>query len=280
VPPRPSATERRFVLTLGGVVCGFVTSAEGGDISAPVIHEPGGAFVRKRLGPPAPTPIDLSFDLSLDKVVYEWIAQAWAGNATPRGGSLIELDPNNQARAELTFENAVVAASTVPAMDAASKTPCVLNVRLVAAVTGRHAPSGPAVGVTAKPKKAWLPSNFRLELGDLDTKRVSKVEAFTVPTGEKGAVDFPDLRVELAETSSEKWTSWHEEFVVQGKNDDQHEKAGALVFLAPDQKAELGSVKLAGVGIYRLARPPAREGQEQVSRIQASLYCERMELAV
>ncbi len=206
MPPRPSATERRFVLTLGGVVCGFVTSAEGGDISAPVIHEPGGAFVRKRLGPPAPTPIDLSFDLSLDKVVYEWIAQAWAGNATPRGGSLIELDPNNQARAELTFENAVVAASTVPAMDAASKTPCVLNVRLVAAVTGRHAPSGPAVGVTAKPKKAWLPSNFRLELGDLDTKRVSKVEAFTVPTGEKGAVDFPDLRVELAETSSEKWT--------------------------------------------------------------------------
>jgi len=104
MPPRPSAVDRRFVLSLGGVVSGFVTSAEGGDISAPVIREPGGAFVRKRLGPAAPTPIDLSFDLSLDKVVYEWIAQAWAGNAVPRNGSLIELDPNNRARAELTLQ--------------------------------------------------------------------------------------------------------------------------------------------------------------------------------
>jgi hypothetical protein len=190
MPPRPSATERRFVLTLGGVVCGFVTSAEGGDISAPVIREPDGAFVRKRLGPPAPTPIDLGFDLSLDKVVYEWIAQAWAGNAMPRNGSLIELDQSNQARAELTFEHAVIVATTVPAMDAMSKTPCVLSVRLVAAITSRHASSGPAAGVTAKPKKAWLPSNFRLELGELDTKRVSKMEAFTVPTGENGASTF------------------------------------------------------------------------------------------
>jgi hypothetical protein len=280
MPPRPSATERRFVLTIGGVVCGFVTSAEGGDISAPVIREPGGAFVRKRLGPPAPTPIDLSFDLSLDKAVYEWIARAWAGDATPRSGSLIELDPNNQARVELTFENAVIAATTVPAMDAASKTPCVLSVRLVAALTSRLARSGPVAGMTAKPKKAWLPSNFRLELGDVDTKRVSRVDAFTVPTGEKVGVDFPDLRVQLAETSSEQWTSWHDEFVVQGKNDDQGEKVGALVFLAPDQKAELGRVKLAGVGIYRLAPRPAPEGPEQVGRMQASLYCEQMELAI
>jgi hypothetical protein len=66
----------------------------------------------------------------------------------------------------------------------------------------------------------------------------------------------------------------------RGKNDDQHEKAGAIVFLAPDEKAELGRVKLAGVGIYRLVGPAASDGTEQVGRIQAGLYCERMELAV
>jgi hypothetical protein len=279
MPPRPSAAQRRFLLILGEVVCGFVTSAEGGDISAPVIREPDGTVVRKRLGPPAPMPIDLGFDLSLDKVVYEWIGQAWAGNAVPRDGSLIELDSSNQARAELTFENAVIAATTVPAMDAASKTPCVLSVRLVPALTSRHAPSGPAAKVTAKPKKAWLSSNFRLELDDLDAKRVGKVDSFTVPTGER-AVDVPDLRVQLSETGSETWTAWHDEFVVQGKNDDAHEKAGAIVFLAADQKAELGRVKLAGVGIYRLAPPPASEGPQQVGRLQANLYCERIELAL
>jgi len=278
--PRPNDAARgRSVLTLGGTVCGLVSSAEGGDISAPVIREPAGGFFRKRLGQPAPEPIVLSFDLSLDKVVYDWIAEFWKGSSQARSGSVISLDQNNQARSELVFEHAVITATTVPAMDAASKTPCRLTVRLSATETRRLPASGPVAG-PIKPSKPWLPSNFRLEIEGLDGMRVSKIEPLTVVAGTGGAIDFPDLRVLLSADPAKTWSAWHQSFVVEGKNADGAEKSGTLAFLTPDLKAELGRVTLRGLGIHRLAPEPVPDRTAQIARLAADLYCERMALAV
>ena len=147
---------------LDDIDCGFV-SAEGGDISAPVIRVPDGGFVRKQLGDPAPEPILLSFDLSLDKDVYDWIGEFWKGVATEKSGSVISLDQNHKAVSELVFDKAVITATTVPAMDAASKTPCQLSVRLNPAATRRRPASGPVHGPAPPPRKVWLPSNFHLD---------------------------------------------------------------------------------------------------------------------
>ena len=282
MPQTPSLASDRFALTLDGTVCGFLASAEGGDISAPVIREPAGAFTRKRLGAPAPEPIVLSFDLSLVKIIYEWIAEFWQGNASTKSGSLIAVDVDNQARSELVFEKASIVATTVPAMDTASKAPCRLAVRLNPVTTSRRPSSGRIADPRPAPKKPWLPSNFRFEIDGLDTTRVRKIEALTVARGEDGAIDFPDVRVLLAETTSPTWSDWHDEFVVNGKNDDSNEKSGSLVFLAGDQRTRLGSVTLSGLGIYRLTGEPIpqRAAAAQVTRLVAELYCERMELAV
>ena len=71
---RPGLADR-IVLTLDDAVCGFVASAEGGDISAPVVREAAGgeAFVRKHLARASPEEIRLKFGLSLTKPVYEWL---------------------------------------------------------------------------------------------------------------------------------------------------------------------------------------------------------------
>ena len=264
------------MLRIGDTVCGFVTSAEGGDISAPVIREPDGAFVRKRLGAPAPEPIVLSFDLSLEKVVYKWIDEFWKGSASQRDGSVISLDSNNKAVSELVFERAVIAATTVPAMDAAAKTSCSLTVKLNPAATVRRPASG-SVAVVSKPKR-WLAANFRLAIDRLGSEAlVSQIDPLTVVAGAGEAVDFPDLRVLISEARAENWSAWHHEFVVLGK--DGGEARGQLDFLAPDLKTVLGRLSLRGLGIHRLARVPEL-GDAQVRRLVAELYCERMELAV
>jgi len=283
MPQTPShATARgRFLLTLDGTVCGFVTSAEGGDISAPVIREPVGALVRKRLGAPSPEPIVLSFDLSLDKVVYDWIAEFWKGAPAAKSGSVISLDQKNQATSELVFEHAAITATTLPEMDSASKTPSLLTVRLNPAATKRRQASGTVGGIAPKPSNPWLASNFRLEVDGLDATRVSKIDPLLVAAGEEGVIDFPDLRVLLSEATAETWSAWHHEFVVEEKNDDSNEKSGSVVFLAPNLKAQLGRVALHGLGIHRLAPQPAPDrGAAQIGRLAAELYCESMELAV
>jgi hypothetical protein len=280
LPPINVAVPGRSVLMIDGTECGFVISAEGGDISAPVIREAAGPFVRKRLGAPAPEPIVLSFDLSLEKVVYEWVAEFWKGKASARNGSVISVDLNNQARSELLFKEAVIAATTVPAMDAAAKTPCSLTVKLDPAATEWRRASGPVAAVP-KPKRPWLPANFRLEIERVDAARVTRIEPLTVVAGAAGAVDFPDLRVLISEAQAETWSAWHREFVVLGKNDDAHEKRGSLDFFAPDMKTVLGSVTLHGLGIHRLAPAPVTGlGAAEIRRLVAELYCERMELAV
>jgi hypothetical protein len=271
----PAAARGRSVLTLGDTVCGFVFSVEGGDVSAPVIREPGGAYVRKRLGPPVIEPIVLSFDLSLNKVVYDWIVEFWKGNVAARSGSVISVDLNGHATSELAFEHATITATTVPAMDAASKSPCRLTVRLSAEKTTRRPASGPVI-TSIKPSKPWLPSNFRLEIEGLEGTRVSNIEPLTA-VADKGAIDFGDLRVLFSADMAEAWSAWHTSFVVNGIAD---ERSGTLTFFTPDLKTELARVTLRGLGIHRLTLEPVPDRTTQVARLAAELYCERMELAV
>jgi hypothetical protein len=262
------------------MVCGVI-SAEGGDISAPVVRTPAGAFVQNTLGAPVQEPVELSFDLSLQKIVYQWIADFWQGKASEKSGSLIQLDLNNQARSELRFENAVIVSTTLPAMDAASKAQALLTVRLAPATTIRSAASGPVAGLSAKPKRPWMQSNFRLQVDGLDATRVSRLDAVTVTSGEKGVIEFSDVRALLDEPTAKTWTDWHEQFVVEGKNDPSNERAGSLDLLSADLKTQLASVKLSGLGIHRLTREQAAEGAgAQVSRLVAELYCQRMELVL
>ena len=290
---RDTTTGDRFVLMLEGVVCGLVTSPQGGTISAPVVREPRGAFVHKRLGAPAPEAIELFLDLSLQKLVYEWINEFWQGRALAKSGSLIALDANFHATTELQFENAVISATTVPAVDAMSETACALAVQLSPRATKLRNASGPVAGLAPK-QKAWLASNFRLNIEGLDTTRVSSVSALTITNGEKsaadrlrlpagtsGAIDFPNLRVLFVEQSSKTWADWHDQFVVQGKNDDTQEKTGSLVFLSPDRQSQLGSVRFSGLGIYRLTREPTLPGGPiNIRHSVAELYCQRMDLVV
>jgi hypothetical protein len=271
----------RYLLTLDGVLCGAVIAAEGGDISAPVLRKPEGAFVHKTLGTPAPEPIDLAFDLSLDRVLYQWVADFWQGKASPKSGSLTQLDFNNQARSELTFDKAEIVSTTVPAMDAASKAQAQLSVRLVPAGTSRQPASGPVAGLPPKPKKPWLRSSFRLQVDGLDATRVSKIDALIVTSRDDGVIDPSDLRALLAETTVESWADWHEQFVVEGKSDPTNEKSATLDFLAADLKTTLASVKLSGLGIHRLTRQQTGEAAtEQIPRLLAELYCQRMELVL
>jgi hypothetical protein len=86
---------------------------------------------------------------------------------------------------------------------------------------------------------------------------------------------FPNLRVTFGQASLQTWSDWFDDFVVKGDNGDDKEKNGAIVFLDPTLKQELGRIELKNVGIFALRRQPSTE---QVPRATAELYVESMEL--
>jgi phage tail-like protein len=283
-----------FALNLDGVTCGFVKSAEGGDAYADVVEITDGASLvtQKHIGGVKYDDIDLSIGFGLAQDVYDWIAATWKRDYSRKDGSVVAADMNGNAKTERQFFKALVSEVTIPALDASAKTAGFLGLKISPEYT-RDQKAGGKVAVTkAVAQKQFLAQNFRFELGTLPCDKVTKIESFTVTqeiavdnvghgrdfVNEPGKIDFPNLVVTLAAAGADAWVTWFQDFVINGKNTTDQELTGAIVFLSQDRKTELGRVNLVNVGIFRLR--DVNPAAQQVARLEAHLYCDRMELQI
>jgi phage tail-like protein len=287
-------TSARFSLEVNGANAGFIKSVEGGGITAEVISEKPGAdyFVHKHIGRPKYEDVTLTTDLSLDPAFYDWIASSWNGQYARKDGTVYILDNNNKIMRQDEYINALISEVSFSACDAASKDACKMSVKLAPEYTRFKKGSGKlTVPVVKGHQKIWLASNFRLEIDGLDCTRVNKVEAFSVKqtvvqdqVGEQrdfpkevARVEFPNLVVSLAESHAQTWQDWFDDFVVKGNNGQENEKNGSLTFLAPDLKTTLATINFFNLGIFRLTPDKVEARNEQIRRLQAELYVERMQ---
>jgi hypothetical protein len=283
------------LLSLDGQGVGFVKSAEGGAITADVIQEPLAAspFLKKHLGQTRYEDIVLGLSFAMAPRLAGWIADTWGMKQPRKDGSLTYCDYSLTARSRLDFFGGLITETTIPACDGTSKEAGYVRLKVtpeslrLSKVSGRV---GDELGRAEK--KAWIPSSFKLTIDDLDCSKVSRIEPFTVKQtilfeeiGESremvkapAQVEFPNLRIALSEAGAQTWLDWHDDFVVKGNNDESQERDGRLVFLAPNMKDELAAVKLYNLGIFRIASDKAEATKDQIKRVTADLYCERMEL--
>ena len=285
----------KFALTLGGVQIGSLYSAAGGDAFGQVVKEKVGPdnIALKHLGGVAYEPITVVTDFQ-SKALMNWIGESWKGKSARQSGSILEADYDYTIRGEREFFNAIIAETTLPALDLASKDPARITVKLAPEYTRLKGGSGAKATGTypAKTSARWLPSNFRFEMAGLDGTKVNKIDAITVrqtvtenAIGEQrdyqkepGAIDFPNLRITLASSSAQSWLAWHDDFVIKGNNGAGQERSGTIIYLDPTRTTEYGRVNLTNCGIFRLSQEPVVAGAESISRMVAELYCEGMEL--
>jgi tail tube protein gp19 len=286
-----------FQLKLDGVESGFVKSVDGGAITAEVINEAVGPtpYVKKHIGPPRYEDFTIEIGLWMARAVYEWIQASLKMNYQRKNGSIVAYDYNLDARSEREFFNALITEIGFPKMDGASKDQCYMTVKFSPEFTRMKKATGKA---TLPPVRAsqemWLPSNFRLEIDGLDCTKVSTIDSFTVKQTavsdgigdgrdylkEPGRIEFPNLTISLAETAAQTWMDWFEDFVMKGNNGEKNEKTGALVFLSPNRQTELGRVNFFNLGIFKVGAAKSDANDEQIRRVTAHLYCERMEFQI
>jgi hypothetical protein len=285
----------RFGLTLEGVPVGPVRSVSGGGISADVIREQAvGHLAEKHIGPPRYEDFAVEVGLGANKALQGWITETLGGKWSRRNGSVESADANLNVKSVREFQNAVISEIGFPALDGSSKEAAYLTLRFTPELTRTTKGSGKLSAPSGAKQKKWLASNFRFELGDLPTKRVSKIDAFAirqrVATDQFGeirerrkqpvVIEVPDLKITFAEVDLPKWQEWFEDFVIKGNSGQENEKSGAIAFLDAALAKELGSIELQNVGIYRLAPEPATAGAEAVRRWTAELYVERMAITL
>ena len=295
-----------FALSLdGGKNIGMLKTAQGGQIfGEPVAENTDGLYAKKHIANVKWADITVQMGLTMPAAFYQWIADSWSFGAQRKNGAIIAADFNNNAVKELDFYNALITEVTIPALDAASKDAAYLTLKLTPESTQPTKPSGTVPSTVGNKQKAWLPSNFRFELGKLDTSKVSKIDSFTIKQTmvqpstdlgdvtfpeqalvvsvppfvlQPGQIDFPNLRVTLTEASAQTWIDWSESFIRQGLNSDEYEKSGSIRFFASDMTTELARVDLFGVGIFDLTdERPLDAGTDTIRKLVAELYVERM----
>jgi hypothetical protein len=277
MPPIRSYTAGKFAMFLKDAWCGFLRSIEGGGVTAEVVREAAGpdSVARKHLGPVRFEPLTIEVGFG-SKLLGEWIAASLA-KPQRRSGSIVIADASLEAKSRHDFTSALISEIGIPACDGASKEPAYLTLKLAP----EHASFAPASGKVSpgpvsKHDTTWLRSNFRLEIDGLDCKEVNKVDAITVKQTDVGRIEFPNLRLTIAEGAAQSFFDWHEDFVIKGNCDESKEKKGALVFLSPAGD-ELARVTLLNLGIFRLAPEKGMAGADQIRRVVVELYCERMQ---
>lgn len=131
----------------------------------------------------------------------------------------------------------------------------------------------------------WLPSNFKLDIEGVDCTRVARIELFTVgqsvgndPKAREAAlavrrIDFPNLKLAVAEAGAQSFIDWHKVSVIEGKGSERN---GTLSLFAPSQQGVLLRIKFYNVGIFSME--PAKANADQIKRVEVELYVERMGL--
>jgi phage tail-like protein len=277
-------------LLLDQTPAGYLNLVTGGDIAAPVVElrEAGSLVAMKNLGPISYEPVWLKFGMGMSSDVYNWINMALLGTAPRKNASIVAFDHQFNPRTRRLFQNAILSEVTFPALDASSKDPALLTIKLEAnAIDLDRNPSAIAVPTQAR-KLSWRRSDFRLEIPGLDCSRVSQIEMFTVTRetmtitdagGFSALVEGPRLwysNLRVALRSAATWYDWFDDFVIGGNQGTAQEKAGTLTYYKPDLATELARVEFQNLGICRLTE---EDTNESVPRVVAELYCERMTFA-
>ncbi len=290
-----SSVPASFSLTLDGVPCGFLKAVDGGGASAAVVEEKldAAGFTKKHLAGVKYGDFRLTIGFGMAQTVYDWIEATLKRSYSRHSGSIVAADMNLQALVERTFTEALITEIGFPALDAASKNAAFLTLSFAPELVREVKASGKVTAGKQAAQKQFVASNFRLELDGVDCTKVTAIDAFTVKqtvtsdqvgdrrdiVNEPGPIDFPNLRVTILEAGAATWSDWFQDFVIKGDNGDDKEKSGAIVFLAPDRKTELGRIVLHNVGIHSFEHS-AFQAADKITHVVAGLYCEVMELQI
>lgn len=265
----------------GGVTAGVATEDPGTEGDPPL----------KNISSLTFEPMMIRTGISMGNSLYQWIRTTMDQTDIRRNGYIVSVNRDRRATSFRHFNNAVLSAITVPALDTGSKDSAfftlVLEPREILYKEGDASNRADAIDTAGK---KWSCSAFRLQLGDLPCTDVARIESFTirqvlspevkgdfrVSTRMKSSLEIPNLKITFAPTMIQPWAAWFNEFVIQGRNSQKEELSGTIGFL-DSAGNETGSIGLSQIGIFALSRKRKQEeANNRISHYVAELYVEKM----
>jgi hypothetical protein len=275
----------------------FVRTFDGGHPKADVVTilTGDGSLPVKHISTLKFEPMSWEMSLPLGKPMLQAVNAFMGNQAVRKGGSVAFGDAKLEVRSHLDFRKALMTAFGFPGLDASSKDTGYFTVSFRPEETTRRAGDKKKLqGAAGVKQKAFMRSNFRISIGDLPTKRVTKIDAmtFTMKVQEHGGVrrrfpelvattiEYPNLVLTIAEADSPKWEEWFDDFAIHGNSGSDNELSGRIEYLAPNAKDVLATIELSHIGIFEIRRPAAEGDKDQAATFAASMYFEGATLTI
>jgi hypothetical protein len=282
-----------FALEIEGKHAGWLSSVEGGGVYGVVSEQPvTNGPTDKSIAAVGCDDVVITCGVP-EPALATWLSGFLAGQAPAHDGAVVFLDRNYQPLRRLEWTKGSIVSVTWPRLDSGgAKTSAQLTIAIRPASTQTLVGTGGGVPKpTAKAVSKWTGSSFTLRLPGIDCSMVNSIEAlavtqtFSAPTTRRGSpkpdpLGVGDLVVEISEVRAADFVAWADDFLRRGNNGPSQEKTAILTALDSSRKFELLTLKLSGVGLWRLEPSRQQEGMDSVSRLRASMYCEAAELTV
>ena len=280
---------------------GFVNSIDGGHFKGDPITYMQGAdgFVTKYTGRAKYDDITVSVGAAMSPPFWKWVTSSLERKPQRRNGALVGYDYDMNERSRRSFYGALIAEIGFPALDAASKNPATLSIKLTPEYIeykkgDGHKFSGSQAQDQTQKQKLWISSNFRFSLDrfkNADNMRTVKIEAFTVKQNvidnavgvekysrkEVGRLELPPLVVTFPEYQMEDWMKWWDESVAKGDRKDTR-TTGTITYLASDMSTELMHVEVKGVSLVSVELDKFEAHKEGIALAKATLSVEELSL--
>ena len=287
-------TSGHFALDIMGADAGFLKKFDGLQMEADIVTNDLGAagIQKKHITNIRWTPAKATLGIGMGKAMYTIIQRAFDAQQKPFDGALQVADFNYKIRSSLNFTGAILTSVTFPKMDGSSKEAAYFDLEWEAeTVRWLRGDNSDLRRPSAPQQKAWLCSNFRFEMGGLPCHRVATIDSFTwecamvrdairEPARRPGKVTVPNITVEVSMADYDGWFQAAKKWFVDGQHEAKDEMPGAIVFLGPDMKTEIGRVTLKNCGFAKFSRGAFEANSERVARFSCEFYVEDMEFAI
>jgi hypothetical protein len=286
-------TGGRFALDINGDNAGYLKKFSGLAMEADIVSNDLGPdnVQKKHVSNIKWTPGKATVGIGMGKELYEWIKAAFDKGYITKSGALTAADFNYKAQSVQTFQNALITSLTVPKLDGSSKDAAYFDVEFEAEQVRWSKGGGEDIRGKVGPKqKAWLCSNFRIEMGGLPCSRIASVDSFTwkcavaadqvgifrEPTKHPAKVTVPDVKLSISMADYQAWADAAKKWFVDGQHLEENEMQGRIVFLNPNMKDEIGEIELMNCGFKKFSKDDLEANSEKIARFNVELYVEKM----
>jgi len=286
-------TGGRFALDINGDNAGYLKKFSGLAMEADIVSNDLGPdnVQKKHVSNIKWTPGKATVGIGMGKELYEWIKAAFDKGYITKSGALTAADFNYKAQSVQTFQNALITSLTVPKLDGSSKDAAYFDVEFEAEQVRWSKGGGEDIRGKVGPKqKAWLCSNFRVEMGGLPCSRIASVDSFTwkcavaadqvgifrEPTKHPAKVTVPDVKLSISMADYQAWADAAKKWFVDGQHLEENEMQGSITFLNPNMKDEIGMIELHNCGFKKFSKDDLEANSEKIARFNVELYVEKM----